>query len=228
MEQLMRSMSILLLLKNTSLFSWSCVFTPLNGGLQKWIFSDSVLDGKGCSKKVESEGLHEAHWRETGSRVGGKVKETDVENHFGMDECAWSRWQLEQKSLEIWNSSQRAFLLAGQRKALWLALSFHGGISYRKHLFWSFLCWFFWLSPMNRLMSAVYLHEAVLLDDVLPADCSLLPWKLIFKFLKLAKWSTVTTWVTQCNSCVLNNTQQELCHWVGFAPASKQIHKVSD
>lgn len=58
-------------------------------GLQKWIISDSVLDGKGCREKVESEGLHEAHWRETGSRVGGKVKETDVENHLGMDECGW-------------------------------------------------------------------------------------------------------------------------------------------
>lgn len=43
---------------------------------------------------------------------------------------------------------------------------------------------------MSRLMSAVYLHEVELLDDVLPADCSLLPLKLmmfIFVFLELAK-----------------------------------------
>lgn len=42
---------------------------------------------------------------------------------------------------------------------------------------------------MNRLTSAVYLHEVELLD-VLPADCSLLTLKLmmfIFVFLKLAK-----------------------------------------
>lgn len=50
---------------------------------------DSLLDSKECREKVGSEGLHEAHRRERGSRVGEKVKETDVENHLGMDECGW-------------------------------------------------------------------------------------------------------------------------------------------
>ena len=30
-----------------------------------------------------------------------RLKETDEENHLGMDECDWQRWQLERKSLEI-------------------------------------------------------------------------------------------------------------------------------
>lgn len=58
-------------------------------GLQKWIFSDSLLDSKRCREKVESEGVCEAHWWEPESKVGEKVKETDVENHLGMDECSW-------------------------------------------------------------------------------------------------------------------------------------------
>lgn len=39
--------------------------------------------------------------RGEGEGEGGELKETDVENHLGMDECGWCRWQLERKSLEI-------------------------------------------------------------------------------------------------------------------------------
>lgn len=73
-------------------------------GLQKWVFSDSLLDSKGCREKVESEGLHEAHWWERGSKVGEKVKETDRKSlgHGWMrlvEMAAWAEkpWNLKQQ-----------------------------------------------------------------------------------------------------------------------------------
>lgn len=68
----------------------SCVYSTFCfTGPTKVNIHDSLLDSKECREKVGSEGLHEAHRRERGSRVGEKVKETDVENHLGMDECGW-------------------------------------------------------------------------------------------------------------------------------------------
>lgn len=53
--------------------------------------------GKVCENP--SEGRQEAGWESERERE--KLKETEVENHLGMDECGWFRWQLERKSLEI-------------------------------------------------------------------------------------------------------------------------------
>lgn len=62
------------------------------------------LKGEKREKEKEREtvcGKHNEGRQEARERKREKAKETDVENHLGMDECSWYRWQLERKSLEI-------------------------------------------------------------------------------------------------------------------------------
>lgn len=87
-----------------NVFSSRCSFGWAPNGWKQMsagkVCCKALEDGKGFKgkekegvkvRKEHNEGRQEAGWESTRERerVGEKPKETDVENHLGMDECSW-------------------------------------------------------------------------------------------------------------------------------------------